>query len=654
MHTDYRTRLKLAVGLLALWAAVLLAPNPAAADIPPVVQLLPADPAAFLVVPNLGQLDAKLIAFRDKLGLDPTDFPNPLEEFQNETGIKDGLNPNGSLLVVVPNIVLPNQDPNAQQPDAWRGEDPEFLLVVPVTDYNAFVANFQGKPDGKVTTLTMQHGEPGFAKQLQDYAVLGEHKETVEAYTPAMTPQALAQWVGPVGQHCVSACDTFVILNIAKLGPTIQAGLDQMIQEIDREITQEIPGTQPSDPQKSHLTQTVSTVTKIQVDSARAIIRDASAIVWGADLNDQGVGFWSSVQFKPGSFLAQIFPSGGGASTHLAKLANQPYLFACAANFKGLGIPQLLDELTQRLKGLDENSCLAPAMKAVDMARTVQGTAAVYYPPNPESASQSIFNAVALYQTPDSQSLVKQIQEYIELINHMSLPIPQKNAFEQDPALDNQPPEEPAGEPQNQPDAFSLSSTYTPAVMEIEGVKIDQYQTQMNFPQEMMMEMGPAAGMMTMLGLTRQSGFVAAKNDHVLITSTTDPQFMKQSLLSLAQNQGLGTHQFITQSRAQALPADPTLEFYISVPGLVQTANTFMVMFGGPPLDVPNHLPPVAGALSVQDSGLLARFYVPMSVITYCKSLPEQIAQQQQQQNQQPPPQQQRRQGGGPPPAPRS
>jgi hypothetical protein len=60
---------------------------------------------------------------------------------------------------------------------------------------------------------------------------------------------------------------------------------------------------------------------------------------------------------------------------------------------------------------------------------------------------------------------------------------------------------------------------------------------------------------------------------------------------------------------------------YVSVSGIAQTVNQFMMVMGAgggqPMIEVPADLPPVAFSMSVQDSGVAKRLFVPMPVITF-------------------------------------
>ena len=288
-------------------------------------------------------------------------------------------------------------------------------------------------------------------------------------------------------------------------------------------------------------------------------------------------------------------------------------------DFAGLGLDALLDDLLAALPeaqaGGDDGS-IAQIMadlrgllvNTIDLLKPMKGGAVAYLPPTQEAMGmgQTVFRGVSIYHTADTKGYSKKFQKMFETYNGF---------FEQMQQM--------AGPDQPQ---MTFTATYTPNVMQIEGVSIDQYQTQMQYPPEVMQEMGPMMPWMMMLGATGQTGYLATTDDHVIMTTNPDPALVKQALASIKQGGGLGTGGAIQKLRAQALPADPMAEFYLSVGGFVETANMFMAMMMGQPLPIqaPADLPPVAWAMSAQESGVVGRLYVPVAVIEFGKEAFEQ------------------------------
>lgn len=582
-----------------LWAVMIIsmawtagAAAGAGPQLPGVLHAVSPDPAVLVVIPNLSQFSHKVADLNDRLDLGHPQMTDLLGEFKLQTGIEQGLDEAGSLAIVISDLTG----------SINRNEEPAFIMLVPVSDYTAFVRNFNGQPGVALTELTMPDGKPGFAKNIGQYAVLGQNRKVVAAYQPSGGTQQLSQCLGKVGQQCMRSSDAVLMINVEKLAPALEPKLQRLIDE----AMQQLDHVSTADPAADMLPMGKAVLT-MYANAIKAGLRDTSSVVIGLDLSDKGFGLTESAQFKPGSFLAKVFSDGGGAANQLSRLGDQPYLVAMAMDLQGLDCGALVDELLAGLPEEQQLGWLGPVIQqGIALARPLKGVASVYYPPSqPGAMGQNMFTGVAVYHVDDAPAYLRATQKYIEACDAMSFP-----AAGSGRAAD--------GGADGQPQETTVDATYTPNVLQVDGIQVDQYETRINFPPSAMQEMGPMMPIMMMMGAGGQSGFLAAKGDYVVATTKPDAQLIKRALASLDSQAGLGSRGAIAAVR-RSLPADLTYEMYISVTGITDTANSFMTMFGMPPVEAPQNLPPIAMGVAVQNSGVISRLFVPMPVVTFCK-----------------------------------
>jgi hypothetical protein len=113
-----------------------------------VLQNVPNDAVVVIKIKNLKDVSTKVAALAQQLGiagLNPA-MADPLAAVQQKSGIKNGLDQNGDIAIFVPSSVLDNPDQ----------EKKPGVMLWPVTDYKAFIANFaDAKEEGGITTFTM-------------------------------------------------------------------------------------------------------------------------------------------------------------------------------------------------------------------------------------------------------------------------------------------------------------------------------------------------------------------------------------------------------------------------------------------------------------------------------------------------------------------
>lgn len=571
------------------------------------LDVLPVDAPAAVIVPSLSRLNTQAAQLnKQALGSVVSQLSDILGTFKHMTGFTEGLDDDGPMVIVATSAQFLSGQ--------YRSDQPPVIVVAPVTDYSAFVTRFGGRADEAVTSLTLSAGSQGFAKKMDRFAVIGPNQDQVRAFEPGHAAETIGQRLGASGRRCLQTSDVALILNVDVMKPTLQARLEAAMTRIHGQLKQ-MPQGPPA------IRRVIESMVSIYGDSIRTMLRDTSVVTLGLDLTAQGVGLTNTVQFKPDSYLAKIFTTGGGAAQQLARLPQQRYWLASAASVKGIAVQRLMEDLLDKIPQEEGDPLVGPLLEAFQhgaaLVNHTKGFASVYVMPDqpPVPGGGGLFSGVTVYETSDGQAFAQSLQTYFGTIQKLLL------------ALDNPPPApEGAPEAQTVQDPPNVALQYTPNALQIDGVQVDEYQIQYKLPMGIGPEMGPVAPMMMMMGGTRQGGYVAAKGPWVIMTTSRDAGLVKKMLDALGQDTGLGTRDAIGAVRQRGLPAHTVFESYISIPGIMDGVNLFLSMMGQPPMAVPEALGPIALASSVQDHGLSGRLYVPTEVIRFCRDMIGQTA----------------------------
>ena len=555
-------------------AAVMLAAAPGFAA-QNALDILSDDAQVVLVVPNPKALSDKLAKFANDFGIPSPEMQDVLGEFKKATGMQNGLREDGPMIVVLTGVTEAVQNQT----------EPKFVVLAPVTDYAAFVGNFGGDGGAAIAELTMPAGDSGFAKKVGQYAAFGQDKAVVEAYQPANNGTKFKVLMGAMASRYFDGSDVAVLVELSTLGPALQPKVDEGLAEMRAQLN-------AADPNAAKMMEGMATM---YGEAVNAFLRDAQSAVFTADLDDAGIGSSGVVQWRAGSPAAKHFATAPGSNL-LSELPRQPYMLAGWVDYKALGLAGLMEKFVAALpeEGPINRGLYADA---IPMIRAASGQAFAWYSPQ-QVMGPGLLSMVNVYQADDAGAFVNATKAYIEKMNNVAMPmgIPDEQGNEQN---------------------LTFTTSYQPAVSEMEGVKVDQYALTYNLPPAMMEQMGPMAPMMMMMmGGAGYQGYIAHKDNHVVQTTVVDPMLMTAALQTVGKGQGLGADEALAAAR-QELPPGLVTEMHISASGIVSTINGFMMMFGGPQLNVDAAVPPISFGMGVQDDALGARYFVPTRTIRY-------------------------------------
>jgi len=556
-----------------------------------VLDLAPADAEVVIFVPSMAQVSGELAQMNRSFGLQRPELQDVLSVFKNEMGALEGVNDSGPAVIVMKGVV---------QAMSEQSQEPPFLMLLPVSDYGAFLGNYGVTDTSGIKEIAFPSGHSAFSKQAGGFAVLSKQQDQVQAYSPANQGAAWTEMVGGVNQDDLNAGDIVFLMNI----PRMQPQLNEKMQELGDMMAQQMA----TDPQAAM----AQPIMDLYMDAAQAAMRDGKAYMQTLVLEDEGAALTTNIQFNEGTPSAKMFANGGDSSSALALLPDQSYLMSAAMDLSGIDTDALVDAILGALPDDDQAGPLASTMqmyrKALPLIAKTKATSWAWYTGDPQAMMQpgNFFKSVTVYATDDPDGMVASIKQTTESLNQMQMP---------------------AGMPGDPNAQMTFMSTYTPNALQMEGVSVDQYQVQMQMPPQVMQQMGPMAGMMA----SGYSGFIASKGEHVLMTTSIDTQLLASALRGL-DGGGMGNQGLITDLRGEAISGQPTMQMYISLQGIGETVAPFMMMMGGgPAIEVPADIPPVAMTLDVKDAGISNKLYVPSRVVQYISETTNQVMQQMQQ-----------------------
>lgn len=597
------TRMKQTLAVAATAATLWALPQPHARAAPPMPAVLDqaaADAELVVVVPSMSQLSEKIAGFAAQTGLNEfaPEMDDALGAFKREMGWLEGVDDEGPMLVVVTGLAAAI---DAEINNAPEQPEPDALMLVPVADYAGFVAQFGGDPAADATAVTFTNGDDGFVKNLAGYAVMGDSMELVRAYAAGEKGAAITEALGAMVDGYLTAGDALVYIDVAAMAPALQSGIEQGMAEMRRQMdgqAAQMPG---------NFGAMMDNFFTAYEQLGQTLVAGTDKYLLTLEINDAGVALTHASRLKDGSELAGFFKStedqGGGSAgpALLASLPDDTYIVASAMDTDAFDTDKLVDKLTavftEGQDGGDGAGMMTAFVESLQMMKQANGFASVFYAPEPAAMmAGGFFTSLTVYDVEDADAFVAGQRDYLEKMQDMKIALPTEQ-----------------GQPAQE---MSFTTQYTEKALVIDGTEVHQFQVNTVLPPEMMQQFGPMAAVM---GNAGSGGYIAAKDGKVLVTTVTDPQLITRGLKAVSQTDGVGSGGNIANLRAEALPADAALEMYVSVGGIAETVNPFLLMFSpnGQQLNIPENLPPLAMGGATDGTGVAFRTFVPHEVVSF-------------------------------------
>lgn len=552
----------------------------------------PQDATFLIIAPSMTRLSEKTAMVNRQLDLNIPDLLDVLGEFKRTAGLIAGIDDQGPLVIAV--------RMNSSKPDQ---PDDRSLLLLPVSDYTAFIQPLTTQEDDPIRRITLTTGHEGFAKQSGSFAVIGKHRESLASHQPANNAAEVRNSLGTLGNQVIEDSDVIILMHGEQIQHTLDSANDMTASNADDRTT--------NSGQKNQATISGMKGALIQqaldpLANLDSLTPDAEGVVLGFTITNEGLNISGAINFKADSATVSMI-NPVASSNDLTRVPDQPFLIASSVNFGGLELSKLRKLMLGKIHPMTGDNWLSRAIMAhSDEAGNMQTWVQVKYLPSQTAAVGGMTSTLNCFRTSDARGLAAHIRKELETLNSHNQP--------------------------DSPDrlgAAGVQDSQTPATVhyqinhfQIDGQSVDQYSvSQLPQSQNRIKPPGPMGPMGPMLagliqGSEEKNGFIVASGQYVLVTESPDMPLLRRSLKALEAETGLGANAQITAGRKQLLGEAPIAESYIDIGSILQLPMMRMglAMFGIKP-QLQAQMIPITVGLSVRDHGIGGRFHVPTSVI---------------------------------------
>lgn len=588
-HRHRRSMIPTALAMLALLLVGLAGSARAAA--PEVLGLVPQGAAMFAFAGDVGKADQGIKQMAQALGEAEPEDQSLLDMMFEEMGVKAGFNRKGGMAIVLPQF-NPMGFMNPQGAQA-----PQFLVIVPVSDYAAFTGNFKAlpaepAPDG-VSAFNIQ-GDTAFIKQQGSYAVMSNSSALLGMYKPGNDAAGYMKKAGALGAQAIADGDMAIYFDWMQVGPILQPLVAMGLMGAQQAIAE-----QPVNAAMPGGIEAQQAMIKIYATAITAYIRDTQALMLVGNLTGDGAGLSIVSQFKPGSPSATTMSGKPSGKLGFDRLPNQPYLMAMAFDnqaFPWDAITKMLnkDMIATLPEGSPLTGLLKSYSKGIDaMAISRQVQFAWYETPGVKQ-DEVPMDLAYVYTTDQPGKLRQVFKQYALEVNTAMLAMMKQQGQQESPMV----------------------MGYTSDAATIAGQKVDRMTFNMNFPDDVKQQAKNDPGAAMVLGMMGQGfqGYVGQSNDAVLYTmSNRDNKPLMATLIGVSGAASNLEQQADLKKCRAALPPHRIVEGYMRLGDFI---NAFAKSFApDEQINMPKGTPPMAFSLSSKDSGLNFHMHMPTATI---------------------------------------
>lgn len=545
-----------------------------------VLDQVPSDALVVVKVNRLSATSQKLAKFAQDLGLAAMAPPlaDPLGSLKQQAKITQGLDENGDMAFV---FVDPAQ--------AGGQPDKAMLLLFPVSDYQAFLGNFQGaQTEGDVSQITFgAQNQPTFVSKWGSFAALSPTRDVV-----ANKPGSGLKLTGVAAQRAGDQ-DIIMVANFnalrTKLQPMLAEGREKMLAEVDEGLAEQ--------PQAQKFSPVIKSAVNQALNLVDAFLRDATAATVSLKFGDAGINASAMAEFAPSSYLGNLVSSLKNTDeTLLEGLPSGKYLIFGGAVTSPDAMTKLFDDFAgpvlQELKAVEgvESQAVQQYGDAVrQILASNRGQTFGMIAPAGQIGAEPLLQYVSILKG-DAKAISQAQQQLVKTQEQMMAAFGVPNA---------------------------VSSNVTPAAKTVEGVTFDQLTTQVNpggdpaaaQQQQQIMGLiyGPA-GMSVLMG--------PVSDDALLVASGVSDETLSSVINNVKQKQSPLKDRPGLQAVADQLPKSRLVAVYIPVDEIVATGVHYAGQFNFPvPVQLPPDLPPIGATISTENTALIGEAHVPTQLV---------------------------------------
>lgn len=344
-----------------------------------VLNQAPADAVGVLEVKSLSQASDKVAKFAKSLGIDQLDprFADPLAALMDEMDVKKGVNKDGDMAFA---FFLP--------PEKGEGApvaEPKLVVLIPTSDYEAFLTNFQDVKDaggGLSTVVVPKNHETLFVQKRGGYAAA------------AMDKELLAK---PVGMKIEGAAakevqekDAVVYLDMKAMRPHIEKALKEGRKQFEQ-------GAKEGGPIKIEVT--AKKMLEQYFKFAEEFVRDSHSLAISLNLSDFGISSSTIADFEPESDWGKVVGAVHNTTEPLLTgLPKATYFAVGGMQATPEVMTKLVDQFIVPILGAGgaKNEQMETAIKAMRQAMTAAKLMSMGYVANNGAPGDGLLSAVTV------------------------------------------------------------------------------------------------------------------------------------------------------------------------------------------------------------------------------------------------------------------
>jgi hypothetical protein len=474
------------------------------------------------------------------------------------------------------------------------GGDPEksMLLLIPVSDYQAFVGNFKNpQPQGEVTKASPQDAnEELYLAHWGNYAAITPTNQLLAKKPAGLKLQGVAAKES-------DAKDALVYVNMAavraKALPALQQNRAQIMQEVDNGLNQAGDAGKKFAP-------VVKALVNQGLTYAERFLNDANSATLGLGLSDAGLTSTVTLDFKPTGYFGGLVSQIKNTDQPLiAGLPNRQYfMVAGSVNSPQVGTKLLgdfLDPVTKELANVPEGKAinnLVDAVKRMQAAATSMSLG--WVAPTGGLGEESLFQQVQVIHG-DANAIQSGIRQMLQSEAELMKMLPQQ-------------------------EGMTASFDFQPAAKTAGGVKLDRFETKMK-----MDENNPAAAQMKQImawlyGPTGTTGVIGQVDPKtvVMVAGGADP--LINDAITAAKGGAGAAPAAVTSAGAKTvathLPKSRAGEFYLDLGNILGTGVRYAKGLGLPvQVKMPANLPPIGATVSSEQSAVRVDSFIPLDLV---------------------------------------
>lgn len=500
---------------------------------------------------------------------------DPLVILEGKANLQQGLNRAGEAAII---LVNPTATPG--------GGAPPVIVMLPITDYAAFIKNFpDAQADGELTMATLPIGdEIGYIAKWGNFAAISPNRSL-------LTEKPKATKVAGLAAKEMTDRDIVAFVNFPGFRNQAASGLTMGRGLLIGQLTQ----TMQQNPDKAKFAPVASAALNQVFNGLDHVVNETQAMTLGIDLSKSGVQIGYMADFLPESYLANMVSGWKAPPTQTTGLPDSKFVFAGGASLDNATLSRLVEDIAGPIRAAavtagDTGKPFVGYIDAVKQAMSsTTGQSFGISVGEGEIGKAPMFDVVAVNHG-DADKLIAAQKDIVQY----------QEQFMQLFQMPGQP---------------KTSTKLVPAAKTVGGVEFTQATTTIeganpNDPGQKMMDMIYGQGGFSML-----LGKLDAKT--ILGTSYKDDAQIQAAITAAkAGTDPLAANAQVKEVSAK-LPPNPFFTMYVFPEQLMRLASRISQTVSGNALQtqLPPNIQPIAISAGTDTTAIRASVYVPSSVV---------------------------------------